>query len=254
MRKHGDLDQVAFLAQLNLLRGDPLNAVAERLSRCPPLAGELDAMRRHATALWRRFTTYLPRHLARLAGVTGKRMKAELPIRYVKVAEYQARGVIHFHAVIRLDARTKQGFTPPPARYNAALLCDAIALAAKAVRITVPGSGPGYPARLRLRTRHAARLAAAVRRDRPRAGSRRGRELHRQVRHQGRRCPRLARYPHPARRRNRRAPLRGPPQAHGRHGGGTSAHGPRSVIRGSGCGRTSSGSAAIRSPNPAATP
>ena len=96
----------------------------------------------HATALWRRFTTYLPRHLARLAGVTGKTLKAELRIRYVKVAEYQARGVIHFHAVIRLDAHTKEGFTPPPARYDAALLCDAIALAAKTVRITVPGSGP----------------------------------------------------------------------------------------------------------------
>ena len=96
----------------------------------------------HAAALWRRFTTYLPRHLARLAGVTRKTLKAELRIRYVKVAEYQARGVIHFHAVIRLDAHTKEGFTPPPARYDAALLCDAIALAAKAVRITVPGSGP----------------------------------------------------------------------------------------------------------------
>jgi hypothetical protein len=92
----------------------------------------------HATALWRRFRTYLPR----LAGVTRKTLKAELAIRYVKVAEYQARGVIHFHAVIRLDAHTKQGFTPPPARYTAALLCDAIALAAKAARITVPGSGP----------------------------------------------------------------------------------------------------------------
>ena len=97
----------------------------------------------HATALWRRFTTYLPRHLARVAGVTGKRLQApSCGIRYVKVAEYQARGVIHFHAVIRLDANTKEGFAPPPARYDAALLCDAIALAAKAVRITVPGSGP----------------------------------------------------------------------------------------------------------------
>ena len=44
--------------------------------------------------------------------------------------------------MIRLDANTKEGFTPPPARYDAALLCDAIALAAKAVRITVSGSGP----------------------------------------------------------------------------------------------------------------
>ena len=31
----------------------------------------------HATALWRRFTTYLPRHLARLAGVTGKTLQGE---------------------------------------------------------------------------------------------------------------------------------------------------------------------------------
>ena len=34
----------------------------------------------------------LPRHLARLAGVTGKRLWAELGIRFVKVAEYKARG------------------------------------------------------------------------------------------------------------------------------------------------------------------
>ena len=96
----------------------------------------------HAGDLWRRFTTYLPRHLARLAGVTSKKLRAELRIRYVKVAEYQARGVVHFHAVIRLDANTKDGFAPPPARYTAALLCDAITLAAKAVRLTVSGSGP----------------------------------------------------------------------------------------------------------------
>ncbi|WP_300614585.1 replication initiator [Trebonia sp.] len=96
----------------------------------------------HAGELWRRFTTYLPRHLARLAGVTGKRLRAELRIRYVKVAEYQARGVVHFHAVIRLDANTPDGFAPPPARYTPALLCDAIALAARAVRLDVPGSGP----------------------------------------------------------------------------------------------------------------
>jgi hypothetical protein len=96
----------------------------------------------HAADLWRRFTTYLPRHLARLASVTGKRLRAELRIRYVKVAEYQARGVVHFHAVIRLDANTKDGFVPPRTRYTAALLCDAIDLAARAVRIDVPGSGP----------------------------------------------------------------------------------------------------------------
>jgi hypothetical protein len=96
----------------------------------------------HAADLWRRFTTYLPRHLARLAGVTGKRLRAQLSIRFVKVAEYQARGVVHFHAVIRLDANVKDDYRPPPARYTATLLCDAIALAARTVRLDVPGSGP----------------------------------------------------------------------------------------------------------------
>ena len=68
----------------------------------------------YAADLWRRFTTYLPRHLARLAGVTQKTLRDQLRIRYVKVAEYQARGVVHFHAVIRLDA-PGEDYQPPPA-------------------------------------------------------------------------------------------------------------------------------------------
>jgi len=40
--------------------------------------------------LWRRFTTYLPRHLARLSGIRQKTLDAQLRLRYVKVAEYQA--------------------------------------------------------------------------------------------------------------------------------------------------------------------
>ena len=101
----------------------------------------------HAGTLFKRFTTYLPRHLARLAGVTRKRLRADLRIRYVKVAEYQARGIIHFHAVIRLDA-PGNGYTLPPPRYTAATLCDAITLAARAVRLDAP-AGPGRP-RVRL--------------------------------------------------------------------------------------------------------
>ena len=57
-----------------------------------------------AGKLWRRFTTYLPRHLARRARLTQQQLRALVRVRYVKVAEYQERGVVHFHAVIRLDA------------------------------------------------------------------------------------------------------------------------------------------------------
>jgi hypothetical protein len=93
-----------------------------------------------ATDLWRRFVTYLPRHLARLAGVTQKTLRSQLGIRFVKVAEYQARGVVHFHAVIRLDA-AGEDYQPPPASYTADLLCDAIDQAAATVRIVIDHDG-----------------------------------------------------------------------------------------------------------------
>jgi hypothetical protein len=85
--------------------------------------------------LWRRFVIYLPRHLARLPGVTQKTLRSQVRIRFVKVAEYQARGVVHFHAVIRLDA-AGEDYQPPPPRYTAALLCDAISRAAT-VRLVI---------------------------------------------------------------------------------------------------------------------
>jgi replication initiator protein RepSA len=71
----------------------------------------------HAGILWRRFTTYLPRHLARLTGLTQQWLRALVRVRYVKVAEYQARGVVHFHAVIRLDVPGDE-YQPPPARFQ----------------------------------------------------------------------------------------------------------------------------------------
>jgi hypothetical protein len=91
----------------------------------------------YAGDLWRRFTTYLPRHLARRLGITQKDLRAVVRIRYVKVAEYQARGVVHFHAVIRLDA-PGDGYQPPPPGITADMLCDAIGQAAAAVRLPIP--------------------------------------------------------------------------------------------------------------------
>jgi hypothetical protein len=64
--------------------------------------------------LWRRFTTYLPRQLAALGGVTQREFREAVKVRFVKVAEYQARGVVHFHALIRLDANTDTYASPAP--------------------------------------------------------------------------------------------------------------------------------------------
>ena len=88
----------------------------------------------YAGKLWRRFTTYLPRHLARRAGLTQRQLRALVRARYVKVAEYQERGVVHFHAVIRLDA-PGEDYQPPAARFTADLLTGAIRDAAAAVRL-----------------------------------------------------------------------------------------------------------------------
>jgi hypothetical protein len=89
-----------------------------------------------AGELWRRFTINLPRRLAALTGVTQKWLHQHLAVRYVKVAEYQARGIIHYHAVIRLDGRGED-YQPPPSGYTADLLCEAIRQAAAAVRLVL---------------------------------------------------------------------------------------------------------------------
>jgi hypothetical protein len=85
-----------------------------------------------APELWRRFTIYLPRQLARLAGITQRQLRREVRVRFVKVAEYQHRGIIHYHAVIRLDA-PGDSHQPPPSRYTAQLLEQAIRATVAAV-------------------------------------------------------------------------------------------------------------------------
>jgi hypothetical protein len=89
-----------------------------------------------AAGLWRRFVTYLPRQLARRLGMTQKDLRALVRIRFVKVAEYQARGVVHFHAVIRLDVPGEDYQAPPPG-ITVEALCDAIGLAAAAAAVVI---------------------------------------------------------------------------------------------------------------------
>jgi hypothetical protein len=98
-----------------------------------------------ATELWRRFTITLRRTLARQAGMTGKAFAAQARVSFAKVAEYQRRGIVHFHAIIRLDGPAGPA-TVPPTWATTALLAAAIAQAADAVRLDVPAAA-GLPAR-----------------------------------------------------------------------------------------------------------
>ncbi|GAA3056367.1 replication initiator protein RepSA [Kitasatospora albolonga] len=95
----------------------------------------------HAGALWARFTTYLRRAVARSAGLSVKQLAAHARVSFAKVAEYQKRGLVHFHAIIRLDG--PEGSTAePPAWASAQLLTEAVKEAA-GVSVTVVSDAIG---------------------------------------------------------------------------------------------------------------
>ncbi|WP_327596936.1 replication initiator [Streptomyces chartreusis] len=91
----------------------------------------------HAGPLWRRFSTYLRREVAKRAGLTQRAFRQYARVSFAKVAEYQKRGAVHFHAVIRIDG-PGGGDTPPPAWATAELLTDAINTAATHARVVGP--------------------------------------------------------------------------------------------------------------------
>ncbi len=90
----------------------------------------------HAPELWRRFTITLRRTLARQNGLTAAEFARRCRVSFVKVAEFQRRGVVHFHALIRLDGPGDE-YQPPQISIDAAGLADAIRQATAQVRLTV---------------------------------------------------------------------------------------------------------------------
>jgi hypothetical protein len=100
----------------------------------------------HAGDLWRRFTICLRREIAARAGLSQRALRDVCRISFGKVAEFQKRGAVHFHAVIRLDGPGGPG-DAPPSWAGTGLLGDAIRAAAS--RVAVPASGAGdFPARV----------------------------------------------------------------------------------------------------------
>jgi hypothetical protein len=102
----------------------------------------------HAGELWRRTKQAIERHLTHLAkqrGLTLRvvgadgRARSVSPVRvsHGKAAEFQARGAIHFHALIRLDGvdpHDPAAIVPPPAGITITDLDDAIQAAASGIR------------------------------------------------------------------------------------------------------------------------
>ncbi|MFI9004908.1 replication initiator protein RepSA [Streptomyces sp. NPDC053541] len=104
----------------------------------------------HAGQLWQRFTNRLRREIAAIAGLTQRELKEVARISYGKVAEFQKRGAVHFHAVVRVDGPDGPD-SPPPSWATTERLTDAIHAAATHAytTVTVPAAGDQPLRRLR---------------------------------------------------------------------------------------------------------
>lgn len=103
----------------------------------------------HAPELWRRFTIALRRGLARRCFLPESRLSEMATVQYAKVAEYQTRGAVHFHALVRLDGpKTSDGYADPPSWLTADDLAELIENAATSVSTTAPPPTEGEPCRV----------------------------------------------------------------------------------------------------------
>lgn len=92
--------------------------------------------------LWRYTTVYLPRKLAGLVGMTQARLRELVHVSYVKVSEYQRRGLVHLHLAIRLDKRMPDyragEVRPPDRRFTSELLEHALRATVQDVSMNIP--------------------------------------------------------------------------------------------------------------------
>jgi hypothetical protein len=94
--------------------------------------------------LWRRTRIGLERHLKRAAKAKSVD-PTRIRLSYGKVAEMQRRGVVHFHAVIRLDGTdpdNPDAIMPVPDGIGLADLVDAVEHAARPHRLHHPNASP----------------------------------------------------------------------------------------------------------------
>jgi hypothetical protein len=68
-----------------------------------------------APILWKRTVQEIRRQIAHALGVPRHRLAGIVRVRFVKASEFQRRGVVHYHAIVRLDGSDGPGSAPPPA-------------------------------------------------------------------------------------------------------------------------------------------
>jgi hypothetical protein len=91
----------------------------------------------HATELWRRTTIAIRRELAKALDMPVARFADQARLSYAKVVEYQDRGLVHLHVVIRLDGPSGPA-DPPPEDLPLERLEKAVITASQRARFSYP--------------------------------------------------------------------------------------------------------------------
>jgi hypothetical protein len=81
------------------------------------------AWNHYAPELWKRTVQAFRRGLAHALGVPRSKLAQVALVRFAKVAEFQQRGVVHYHAIIRIDG-PEGADSPPPAQCTTTLLAQ----------------------------------------------------------------------------------------------------------------------------------
>jgi hypothetical protein len=93
----------------------------------------------HVPRLWERTSLELYRAAARAAGTSTKELRATVRLSYMKVVEFQRRGLVHLHVVVRADGQDGPS-QPPPVWLDATVLTSCLRAAAGKASVALPGS------------------------------------------------------------------------------------------------------------------
>jgi hypothetical protein len=120
-----------------LRHGEDDRAVGEPL--CPECFDYRGAVlwNAHVSRLWARTAHRLYRETARGRSLSAAQLRSMARLSYIKVVEFQARGLVHLHVVLRADGGAGPS-EPPPPWLDSAALSDAIAKVVADVGVPVP--------------------------------------------------------------------------------------------------------------------
>jgi hypothetical protein len=93
----------------------------------------------YAPELWKRTVQAVRRGLAQALGIPRSKLSQIAHVRFAKVGEFQRRGVVHYHAVIRIDGPDGPN-TSPPASCVTSLLAEIVNAAAASCAIQLPAA------------------------------------------------------------------------------------------------------------------